>query len=300
VTLQGINRPLDYVVTLKTERALDRDRVFIDGVEEKGEIYHHVVGHLDIMRGYAGFKEKLLVFTKKTFPVGSGLAGSAASSSAMAEAFAGLLEKATDRRSISIMARRGSGSAARSVFGGFVLWQKGISDQTSYAIQLFDENHWDIRDVIAMVDFGPKKLKSIEGMKLSRKTCPESIYSAFTRDADLHIEETRSALDSRDIDMFGAFYETENYLFRRVCLKTEPQLDYWTKTTQDIIDEVANLRNDGVQAYAGTDAGPNVHILTSAKHVEGVIGSIQKLEGVQGLLHCRIGRGSHLIDEHLI
>ncbi|MDQ3561628.1 MAG: diphosphomevalonate decarboxylase [Thermoproteota archaeon] len=300
VTLQGINHPLDYIVSLRTIGASERDKIIIDGIEDKGEIRSHFVYHLNAMRRYTGFKEKLEVTTRTSFPVGSGLAGSAASASALAEAFAGLIGKTEDTRLKSIMARRGSGSASRSVFGGFVMWQKGNSDDTSYATQLFNENHWDLRNVIGMVSSTPKKIRSIEGMKLSKRTCPAEIYSELVSVANHHIEGISTAVLERDIGKLGALYEKENYLFRQVCLKTTPPLDYWTKVTDNILNKVANLRNDGVPAYAGTDAGPNVHVFTQPNYVERVIRTIQEAEGILDIIHCRVGKGSHLIEEHLI
>lgn len=300
VTLQGINHPLDYIVSLRTIGASERDKIIIDGIEDKGEIRSHFIYHLNAMRRYTGFKEKLEVTTRTSFPVGSGLAGSAASASALAEAFAGLIGKTEDTRLKSIMARRGSGSASRSVFGGFVMWQKGNSDDSSYATQLFNENHWDLRNVIGMVSSTPKKIRSIEGMKLSKRTCPAEIYSEFVSVANHHIEGISTAVLERDIGKLGALYEKENYLFRQVCLKTTPPLDYWTKVTDNILNKVANLRNDGVPAYAGTDAGPNVHVFTQPNYVERVIRTIQEEEGILDIIHCRVGKGSHLIEEHLI
>jgi diphosphomevalonate decarboxylase len=300
VTLQGINHPLDYIVSLRTIGSSERDKVIIDGTEDKGEIYNQFVYHLNAMREYTGFKEKLEVTTRKSFPVGSGLAGSAASASALAEAFAGLVGKTADTRLKSIMARRGSGSASRSIFGGFVMWQKGNSDESSYAKQLFDENHWDLRNVIAMVSTSSKKIRSIEGMKLSKKTCPEKIYSEFVRVANDHIEQISTAVLERDIAKLGVLYEKENYLFRQVCLRTTPPLDYWTKLTDNILEKVTDLRNDGIPAYAGTDAGPNVHVFTGPKHVRRVIKMIQEVEGILDIIHCRVGKGSHLIEEHII
>ena len=73
--MQGINHPLDYIVSLRTIRSSERDKVIIDEIEDKGEIYSHFVQHLNAMRRYTGFKEKVEVVTKKSFPVGSGLAG---------------------------------------------------------------------------------------------------------------------------------------------------------------------------------------------------------------------------------
>ncbi len=299
LTIEGINLALDYIVTIRTIQSAERDRVIIDGTEDKGEIYKQFVQHLDIMRTYTGFKNKVEVITRATFPIGSGLAGSAASASALAEAFAGLVGKTDDRRLISIMARRGSGSASRSVFAGSVVWQKGSGDDSSYAKQLFDKKHWDIRNVIAIVNSGPKQTSSIKGMKLSKSTCPESLYALFNNVADVHTEQIKSAIDTRDIETLGALYETENSLFRRVCLNTIPPLDYWMESTHEIIKKVAALRTEGVPAFAGTDAGPNVHVLTPVKHVEKVLKTLQEVEAVQKLVHCRVGEGSHLIDDNL-
>jgi diphosphomevalonate decarboxylase len=299
VTLEGINHPLDYIVSLKTIGSSEHDKVIIDGKEDKGEIRSHFVCHLNAMRSYTGFNERLEVNTRKSFPVGSGLAGSAASASALAESFAGLIGKTEDTKLKSIMARRGSGSASRSVLGGFVIWQKGNTDDTSYAKQLFNEHHWDLRNIIAIVSSSPKKIRSIDGMKLSKKTCPEQFYSEFVSVANHHIEQISKAVLERDIARLGLLYEKENYLFREVCLRTAPPLDYWTKVTDNILDKVASLRNDGVPAYAGTDAGPNVHVFTPSKHVERVIRTIQGAEGILDIIHCRVGKGSHLTEEHL-
>jgi diphosphomevalonate decarboxylase len=299
VTLQGINHPLDYTVSLRTIQSSEHDRVIIDGAEDKGEIHRQFVRHLDAMRGYTGFKERLEVTTRKSFPVGSGLAGSAASASALAEAFAGLVGKSADMRLKSIMARRGSGSASRSIFGGFVMWQKDNSDYSSYAKQIFNENHWDVRNIIAIVSSNPKKIKSIDGMKLSKQTCPEKFYSEFVSVADPHIQQISEAVSTRDISKLGPLYEKENYLFRQVCLRTMPPLDYWTKVTEDVFKKVEILRNEGIPTYAGTDAGPNVHIFTLPRHVERVIRTIQEVEGILDIIHCRVGEGSHLIEDHL-
>ena len=299
ITLQGINHPLDYIVRLKTVQSADRDRIFIDGTEDMGEIRTQFVRHLELMRTYTGFKEKIEVSTTKTFPVGSGLAGSAASASAMAEAFASLVGKNANRKLVSIMARLGSGSASRSVFGGSVVWHKGNSDASSYAEQLFDENHWDIRNVIALVSSDPKKVRSVDGMNLSKKTCPELLYSVFTNVSSDHIGQASYAMATRDIEKLGTIYEKENALFRQVCLKTTPRLDYWAKATYDVFEKVVNLRNDRIPAYAGTDAGPNVHILTLPKHVEQVTRVIGEVEGVREIIHCRVGEGSHLIQQDL-
>ncbi len=112
-----------------------------------------------------------------------------------------------------------------------------------------------------------------------------------------HIQEAISAFEARDIGKLGSLYEKENNLFREVCLKTTPRLDYWAKGTYDVFDKVANLRNGGVPAYAGTDAGANVHIFTLPNHVGRVARVVREVEGVVDIIQCRVGEGSRLIAE---
>jgi len=299
MTLCGINRELNYAVTLKPVKDADRDKVFVDGQEDKGEIFDDIVRHLDAMRQYTGFRARLVVATKKTFPIGSGLAGSAAAASALAEAFAALVDNELDRRKISILARKGSGSAARSVLGGFVKLMHGSDDQ-SFAVQLWDEKHWDLRDIIAVVDPGRKKVKSRDGMRLSTQTCPVKIYSGFVKIAEAHVKDAGEAIASRNLERLGQVYEDDNLFFRRVCMNTEPQLEYWSNSTRDVFSSVAELQKEGVPVFAGTDAGPNVHILVEPKHVKKVIENVKIINGVREVIHAMPGAGSHRSEENLL
>lgn len=76
MNLCGINQPLNYYVTMKTSENLDRDIVLVNNKEDIGEIYSRIIRHLNLMRRYTGFKEKIQISTKTTFPIGVGLAGS--------------------------------------------------------------------------------------------------------------------------------------------------------------------------------------------------------------------------------
>jgi diphosphomevalonate decarboxylase len=299
MTLQGIERPLDYTATLQTSSGLDRDRVIVDGVEDKGQIYSHVVRQLDAMRKLTEFRQKLVVSTKATFPIGSGLAGSAAAASAIAEAFAGLVRVHLDKKTISMLSRRGSGSAARSVFGGFVKLPAG-TDEQSAAVQLYDENHWDLRDVIAVVDPGLKKIKSRDGMRMTTRSCPPEIYSGFVAASETHSSDAEAAIESKDLQKLGEVYESDNAYFREVCMNTEPALDYWSKSTADVFNAVSELQNEGLVIFAGTDAGPNVHIFCESQDSMRLIDMLHGLQGVVDIIHCKPGGPSISTEAHLM
>ena len=197
------------------------------------------------------------------------------------------------------MARRGSGSAARSVFGGFVRLQTG-SDEDAFATQVFDEKHWDLRDVIAVVDPGQKKVRSRDGMRLSTKTCPPEIYDNFVAAAGTHVKEAEAAIGAKNLQDLGQAYEFDNAFFRQVCLNTEPPLDYWTKATAEVFNAVSELRGDGLQVFAGTDAGPNVHIFCETQDASKLIASLQKIAGVTEIIHARPGGPSMRTESHLV
>ena len=299
MTLQGVGRPLDYTATLQAAKGLEHDKIIIDGKEDRGEICTEIVRHLDSMRQLTHSKQKVVVSTKTTFPVGSGLAGSAAAASALAEAFAGLVDSSLDKEKISIMARRGSGSAARSVLGGFVKLATG-TDEQSTAVQISDENYWDLRDVIAVVDPSLKKIKSRDGMRMSTRTCPAGIYSGFVAAADDHVKSAQEAIGDRDLHKLGEVYEFDNAFFREVCMNTEPVLDYWSKSTAEVFNMVTELRSEGMAIYAGTDAGPNVHIFCGPRDAGKVISSLEKLQGIKEIIHARPGGPSLQSNNHLI
>lgn len=303
MTLDGVDQRLDYTVTLRSSENLTRDKVYISGKEKRDSTYREFVRHLDILRTYAHVDQNFVVNAESTFPVGAGVAGSAARAQALATAFWGLVygyDSKIDRRILSIWGRRGSGSASRSAYDGWVEWKKGDRDQTSYAIQLYDKDYWDVRDLVVMVDARTKKVPSREGMELTKETCPKGLYKAFAGIAEHHIEKIKDALSRKDFSTLGEYYERENSLFRTVCLSTVPSLDYWSKATHNVFGAITELQREGVPVYGGTDAGPNVHILTLPKYVEKVRKSLRNTDGVLNIMHCRPGGASHLIKKHLI
>ena len=185
------------------------------------------------------------------------------------------------------------------MFGGFTKLSRG-DDGQSFAVQLFDEDHWDLRDVIAVVDAGTKKVKSRDGMRLSTRTCPVEIYSGFVNAAEANVTDVQESIASRDLQRLGEAYEFDNALFREVCMNTEPALDYWTKATAEVFNAVTALRSDGLAIFAGTDAGPNVHILCEPRDSGKLINELGKLEGVRDIIHARPGGPSMRSDAHLL
>src|SRR5256712_10811660 len=102
----------------------EADRVEIDGAEAAGDEVLRVVRFLDLVRAETGRRERALVATRSTVPRGVGLASSAAAFAALALAASRAAGVALDPPALSALARRGSGSAARSIFRSFVEWHR--------------------------------------------------------------------------------------------------------------------------------------------------------------------------------
>src|SRR2546422_536219 len=143
----------------------EADRVEIDGVEAAGDEALRVAGFLDLVRAEAGRRERALVTTRSTVPRGVGLASSAAAFAALALAASRAAGIVLDPPALSALARRGSGSAARSIFGGFVEWRRGErpDGRDSVAEPLAPPDFWDVRGGGAVTARAPKAGSSRAG-----------------------------------------------------------------------------------------------------------------------------------------
>jgi diphosphomevalonate decarboxylase len=133
------------------------------GRRVEGKAADRLVRHLDILRGLAGVDWRATVESANNFPMAAGIASSASGFAALTVAGSAALGLDLSPTRLSAVARMGSGSASRSLFGGFVEWQQGHDDATSIAYQLFPEAHWALRDIVAVVSKAEKRVSSAGG-----------------------------------------------------------------------------------------------------------------------------------------
>ena len=137
------------ITSVEFDDAFAEDQVNIKSTGEKaGRGYTtRVSGHLDRVREMAGVSTRALVVTENTFPESVGIASSASGFAALSVAATAALGLDLSEKQLSILARLGSGSACRSIPSGFVEWQAGVDNETSFAKQIAPPDHWDLRDV---------------------------------------------------------------------------------------------------------------------------------------------------------
>jgi diphosphomevalonate decarboxylase len=254
---------------------------------------------LDRIRQWAGRKEPVRVATRNSFPTAGGLASSASGFAALTLATVAAFGKKPSQRDLSLLARRsGSGSACRSVFGGFVEWSTTAngSEEESYARQIADADHWDLRNVIAVVEIGPKTVSSIEGHRLA----PTSPY--LTKRLELipgRIERVRKAIRERDLDALGPVIEEEAIDLHLITMSSHPPIFYWSPGSLAVLRAVRELRQEGLAAWATMDAGANVHVLCDADSEDEVAERLEDLPAVGFVIRDGIGPGPEQDEEHL-
>jgi diphosphomevalonate decarboxylase len=262
-----------------------------------------VLAHLDVLRRRAGLDPgagRFRVVTANSFPSSAGIASSASGFAALTVAGAAALglglDLERDAGELSALARRsGSGSATRSLLGGFVLWPDpaGGDADDPRAVQLHPADHWRLADLIAVVDAGAKEVSSLGGHRLA----PSSPY--FARRLELlpeRLDRVRRALADRDFASLAEAVEEEAIDLHLIAMSSRPPIHYWTGGTLDVLAAVRRLRAEGVPACATIDAGPNVHVLCPPEAAGAVAARLAELPAVQTVLRDRAGDGPVLED----
>lgn len=255
-----------------------------------------VIAHLDRLRAWALSDEHFRVATENTFPMGTGLASSASGFAALALAVTGALDREVSPQEASVLARHsGSGSAARSVMGGFVEWP-AAGDPSGAAVQILSADHWDLRDVIAVLDFESKEISSREG----HRRAPSSPY--FERrllELPQRLDRVRRALTDRNFADLAQVMEEEAIDLHLIAMSSRPPIFYWQPGTLQVLDAVRQLRRGGEDVCATMDAGANVHLICTPRSEARVVEELNTIANVQEIIRDGVGQGPVSLDEHL-
>ncbi|MFB8275971.1 diphosphomevalonate decarboxylase [Nocardia colli] len=265
------------------------DAVRIDDAPPSRPATQRVQQFLGLVRALAGRREHATVQTTNSGPTAAGLASSAAGFAALAVAAAAAYELELDPIALSRLARRGSGSACRSVFGGFTCWRAGAGlgpdgDATSYAEPL-SRGTLDPAMVVAIVDATPKPISSTVAMRHTVATSP--CYWAWSASCLQDLIEMRKALADGELVTVGEIAERNALGMHAAMLAARPAVRFLTPASLAVLDRVAKLRVDGIAAYATIDAGPNVKVLCEAATADVVAAGLRAVETVQSV---HIGR----------
>ena len=276
---------------------LEQDVISLDGSTLGDRAALRLVRHLDRLRALAGVDWRARVASENNFPMASGIASSASGFAALTVAGCAALGLDYDNTRLSAIARLGSGSASRSLFGGFVEWDQGTDDATSVARQLYPPDHWALCDVVAVVSSAEKRVSSENGHKLAA-TSP--LNAGRVAGLDAALAEVRQAIEKKDIAQLGPVIEQDTLAMHGVMMTGTPSLLYWEPATIKLMKDVRAWReDDGIQVYFTIDAGPNIHLICEQESVDQVNERLESMPEVERIIVSRPGPGPVFLDDDL-
>lgn len=225
------------------------------------------------------------------FPVGAGLASSAAIYCAVTTAALSALGARPGREQLSALARQGSGSAARSVFGGLVEWQRGSAadGSDSTARQILAESEWDLALLVAITSEEMKRTASRDAMRHVAETSP--LYGGWIAAQDEDLAAMRRAIAARDLAEVGRISEENCLRMHATGFAARPPVIFWTPATLAAMAAVHELRAAGTPAFFTIDAGPQVKVLCARTDADAVAARLGAVPGVLRVLRSGPGAG---------
>ncbi|KAK9958564.1 hypothetical protein ABG768_010677 [Culter alburnus] len=272
---------LKTMTTIACSRSFQQDRIWLNGKEEdiscpRLQSCLQEIRRLARKRRNTGdptsdvsiVSNKVHICSVNNFPTAAGLASSAAGYACLVYTLSQLFGVEGE---LSAVARQGSGSACRSLYGGFVQWKMGewSDGKDSIAEQVESESYWpELRVLILVVSAEQKSVGSTSGMHTSVKTSQLLKYRASVV-VPCRMEEMIRVIRQRDFQAFGELTMKDSNQFHATCLDTYPPIFYLNNVSHRIISLVHRYN----QYYGETkvaytfDAGPNAVIYTLQEHL---------------------------------
>ncbi len=245
------------------------DEVWLNGerIEVDARFYQKLVAYLDLFRGNQ--QHHYRVKTDSNIPIAAGLASSACGFAAIVLALRQLYQWTLSDKDCSMLARLGSGSASRSLWPGFVAWQRGhsVDGMDSYAYPL--EQAWpEFCMAVLMVDEQQKPISSREGMQCTVET--SSLFAAWPEKAETDFVAIKRAVLDRDFFTVASLAENNALFMHATMHAAKPPINYWQTASIAAMQKVWQLRRDGLAVYLTMDAGPNIKLIYRTKDADAV------------------------------
>lgn len=282
-----------YTDTTATIINEDHDVVYLNEQLLDDSQNKRILNYLDTVRKFYSFKDHFQINSINHVPTSAGFASSASGFAALAAAINETKQLNLTRRELSILARNGSGSASRSIYGGFVEWEAGTDNESSFAVPIDEHPEIDLSLLSVVINKSSKKISSTTGMENSVKSSP--FYSNWVTLVASEIEEIKQAIAQKDVQKIGEISEHNAMSMHALTLSADPSFTYFEPETIQIIQLIKEMRQKGILAYATIDAGPNVKIICTKESLPKVQTYIkQQLSNVTTVV-ANIGSGIQYI-----
>jgi diphosphomevalonate decarboxylase len=288
----SISVTLDELFTtmlVELEGALDLDELHVNG-RSSPSLLPRVTRCLDAVLGTDRLRAR--VISESNFPIAAGLASSASSFAALVVAASAAGGRDRSAGELAALAGQASGSAARSLYGGFVELR---NDGDGIAVRTILEGEaWPLRVIAAVTSTAPKPVSSGEAMEASRRTSP--FYSRWVEEQDMDLATARDAIAVRDFGKLASIAEHNCLKMHSVMWASRPPVVYWNAATLACLERVRELQADGVAAFFTIDAGPQVKVICLPADESQVVEALSNTPGVESVLASGIGAGATLMN----
>ncbi len=276
---------LDTLATRTCVQPAERDRVILDGEEVADAKISACIAMLRKSYALPGIE----VTTHNNFPTASGLASSASGFAALVTAIDHQFQLNMDAAIRSEFARRASGSAARSIFGGFVT----LAEPRWQAEQLMHEQSWPLEVVVAITATTRKEVSSSLGMRSSMES---PFYSGWIDSTQRDYAHAIAATLARDFERLASLAEHSCLKMHGLMLATRPGLLYWNAATVACLHVIRELRASGAAVFFTVDAGPQVKAICAPGTAAQVAQALSAVPGVIETLIAGLGPGARVIS----
>ena len=271
------------------ESGLDKDVLEFDG-RDNVAMLPRVSQCLDSIAGKA--RPRLRVSSSSNFPVAAGLASSASAFAALTVATNAALDCGHNEAELASLAGRASGSAARSLLGGFVELANQESDIEIASLLAAED--WPLEVVIAITAPGPKPVSSGKAMEISRATSP--FYGRWIEQQPADLDEARDAITTRDFAKLGAVAEHNCLKMHSVMWGSRPPIVFWNSATLACMQTIRELQADGVDVFFTIDAGPQLKAVCMPETSARVREALTSTVGVRDIVLTGLGPGAALVS----
>ena len=264
------------------------DELLVNG-EPRDDLLPRIARCLDSVLGES--RPPISIVSESNFPVAAGLASSASSFAAAVVAAAEVSGREYDADELANLAGRASGSAARSLYEGFVELEN-VGDRVAVR-SIRDTDSWPLSVAVAITSAAPKAVGSGEAMEISRRTSP--FYARWVEEQEDDLARARDAIAERDFMTLADTAEHNCLKMHSVMWSSRPPMVYWNAATLDCMHVVRALRADGVRVFFTVDAGPQVKAVCAAEEVARVRDALSRVDGVERVMISGLGTGARLV-----
>jgi len=279
---------------VRFDSALSADRFILDGVDEDAG---RVTACLDLLRAAARIDTRARVDSSNDFPTAAGLASSASGFAALVVAADAALGLGLTPHMLSRHARRGSGSAARSIFGGFVEMARGRREDGADAVAqpLLDAGAWPLEVLIAVTEQAAKPLASSAAMAATSESAP--YYAAWVRSSRPDLRAARKAVLARDFDALADVSVHSCLKMHALMMSSRPPVLYWNAATVACMRRISALREAGLPVFYTIDAGPQVKAICKSEAHDAVEHALRSIAGVVEVRSSGLGGAARVVEE---